>query len=48
VLPPAEAERLYLADALARHQGHRRHTASALGMSERTLYRKLKRYGLGK
>lgn len=45
-LPPAESERIYLADALARHQHHRRHTADALGISERTLYRKLKRYGL--
>ncbi len=44
--PPAESERLYLADALARHGGHRRRTADALGISERTLYRKLKRYGL--
>jgi len=44
--PPAESERIYLADALARHGGHRRRTADALGMSERTLYRKLKRYGL--
>ncbi len=44
--PPAESERIYLADALARHHGHRRHTADALGISERTLYRKLKRYGL--
>jgi len=43
---PAELERRYLADALARHGGHRRHTADALGISERTLYRKLKRYGL--
>jgi len=44
--PPAESERLYLADVLARHNGHRRRTADALGISERTLYRKLKRYGL--
>ena len=43
---PAESERLYLADALARHHGHRRRTADALGISERTLYRKLKRYDL--
>jgi len=28
------------------HGGHRRHTAAAMGISERTLYRRLKRYGL--
>jgi len=46
--PPttAESERIYLATLLARHDGHRRETAEALGISERTLYRKLKRYGL--
>jgi len=39
-------ERQYLARLLADHGGHRRHTAAAMGISERTLYRRLKRYGL--
>ncbi|HEX9593662.1 MAG TPA: sigma 54-interacting transcriptional regulator [bacterium] len=39
-------ERQYLVRLLADHGGHRRHTAAAIGISERTLYRKLKRYGL--
>jgi len=43
---PAELERIHLATLLARHDGHRRRTAETLGISERTLYRKLKRYGL--
>lgn len=29
-----------------KHKGHRRHVADELGISERTLYRKLKEYGL--
>jgi len=43
---PDELERIHLATLLARHDGHRRLTAETLGISERTLYRKLKRYGL--
>ena len=39
-------ERQYLKRLLEDHGGHRRHTAAALGISERTLYRKLKRHGL--
>jgi len=39
-------ERQYIARLLDSHGGHRRHTAAAMGISERTLYRKLKRYGL--
>jgi transcriptional regulator with PAS, ATPase and Fis domain len=31
---------------LERHGGHRRRVAEDLGISERTLYRKLKRLGL--
>jgi DNA-binding NtrC family response regulator len=41
-----EVESRYMADLLARFQGQRRPVAAAMGISERTLYRKLKRYGL--
>lgn len=44
--PIAELEARYMADLLRIHQGHRRNVADILGISERTLYRKLKRYGL--
>ncbi len=37
-----EAERALIAQALRRFDGNRRQTAQALGISERTLYRKLK------
>jgi DNA-binding NtrC family response regulator len=40
------AERGALARALAEHQGNRRELARALGLSERTLYRKLAAHGL--
>ncbi|WP_232019107.1 sigma-54 interaction domain-containing protein [Sulfuritortus calidifontis] len=48
-VPPAtlagiEAE--HIRELLARHGGHRRTVADILGISERTLYRKLQRYGL--
>ncbi len=42
------AERDALAHALSRHAGNRRELALALGLSERTLYRKLRAYGLNK
>lgn len=35
-----------IAELLAKYNGHRRTVADALGISERTLYRKLKRYDL--
>ncbi len=38
----AEAERLLIVEALKRYGGNRRQAARALGISERTLYRKLK------
>lgn len=38
----AEAERMLIVEALKRHGGNRRQAARALGISERTLYRKLK------
>ncbi len=43
-LPAAEREAL--ARALAEHRGNRRELARALGLSERTLYRKLAAHGL--
>jgi len=39
-------ESRYIAELLAEHQGRRAKVAQILGISERTLYRKLKRYGL--
>ncbi|HUX64583.1 sigma-54 interaction domain-containing protein [Sulfuricella sp.] len=36
----------HIQDLLGRYQGHRRTVADILGISERTLYRKLNRYGL--
>jgi DNA-binding NtrC family response regulator len=45
--PLREVEANYIAELLVRHGGHRRRVAEVMGISERTLYRKLKRYGLG-
>jgi DNA-binding NtrC family response regulator len=42
-----EIERDTIANTLAKFYGSKRKTAQALGMSERTLYRKIKEYGLG-
>jgi DNA-binding NtrC family response regulator len=44
----AYAERRALETALAAHSGNRRELAAALGVSERTLYRKLRRLGLSR
>ena len=41
-----ELESGHIARLLEQHQGHRRKVAEILGISERTLYRKLNRYGL--
>ena len=41
-----EIEARHIAELLHRHDGNRREVAEALGVSERTLYRKLKKYGL--
>jgi two-component system, NtrC family, response regulator AtoC len=41
-----DLERRHVRDLLARHGGNRRAVAAVLKVSERTLYRKLKRYGL--
>ncbi len=45
-IPIAQLEAEYIAELLKVHHGHRRNVADILGMSERTLYRKLKQYGL--
>jgi DNA-binding NtrC family response regulator len=39
-------ERDLITKALEKHQGHRREAAQDLGISERTLYRKIEKYGL--
>jgi transcriptional regulator with PAS, ATPase and Fis domain len=39
-------EAQHIAHLLRMHNGNRRHVAIALGISERTLYRKLARYNL--
>jgi PAS domain S-box-containing protein len=39
-------ESRHIAELLRLHHGNRRQVAAALGISERTMYRKLKRYGL--
>ena len=44
--PLAEVERTHIRALLDVHAGHRSRVAAALGITERTLYRKLKRYGL--
>jgi two-component system response regulator AtoC len=41
-----EIEAQHIAELLHRHDGNRREVAGALGVSERTLYRKLKKYGI--
>ena len=42
-----EMEHKLIAEALERYKGNRRVAARALNISERTLYRKIKEYGLG-
>jgi DNA-binding NtrC family response regulator len=44
--PLADIERAHIRTLLDTHAGHRGRVAAALGITERTLYRKLKRYGL--
>lgn len=41
-----EKEREAIADALVRHNNNRKLAANELGMSERTIYRKIKNYNL--
>jgi DNA-binding NtrC family response regulator len=43
----AELERRAIERALRQSRGNRRQAARALGMSERTLYRRIKQFGLG-
>jgi DNA-binding NtrC family response regulator len=42
----SQLERLYIRNLLKRFSGHRARIASTLGISERSLYRKLREYGL--
>jgi transcriptional regulator with PAS, ATPase and Fis domain len=42
----AETEKEYIKKALEKHKGKRKYAAKELGISERTLYRKIKEYGL--
>jgi two-component system response regulator AtoC len=44
--PLIDIERSHIRALLDAHAGHRSRVATALGITERTLYRKLKRYGL--
>lgn len=41
-----EMEKLMIISALKRHKGRRKEAAQELGISERTLYRKIKEYGI--
>ena len=43
-----DIERAHLQQLLDTHRGHRARVAAALGITERTLYRKLKLHGLGR
>jgi two-component system response regulator HydG len=44
--PLAEIERLFIAETLAQTAGNRESAAEMLGIGQRTLYRKIKEYGL--
>jgi transcriptional regulator with PAS, ATPase and Fis domain len=41
-----EREKELIHKALEKHRGKRKHAATELGISERTLYRKIKEYNL--
>jgi transcriptional regulator with PAS, ATPase and Fis domain len=41
-----EKEKEFILKALSKHDGKRKYAAQELGISERTLYRKIKEYGL--
>ena len=42
----ATESKTFLSKALEKHNGKRKHAANELGISERTLYRKLKEYDI--
>jgi two-component system, NtrC family, response regulator HydG len=44
--PLDEIERMFITDTLAFTGGNREQAAQLLGIGERTLYRKIKEYGL--
>ena len=44
--PAVDAEKEIIIKALERHNGKRKYAAQDLKISERTLYRKIKEYGL--
>ena len=46
VLSLQDSERELIRRALAKHRNRRKYAALELGISERTLYRKIKEYGL--
>jgi DNA-binding NtrC family response regulator len=48
LLTISDLEKLYIQNLLKRFSGHRSRIASTLGISERSLYRKLREYGLEK
>ncbi len=41
-----DREKELIQKALDKHKGRRKHAADELGISERTLYRKIKEYGI--
>ena len=41
-----DKEKEFIQKALTKHKGRRKHAARELGISERTLYRKMNEYGL--
>jgi transcriptional regulator with PAS, ATPase and Fis domain len=44
ILTLQEQEKILIEESLIRHQGRRKDAAEELGISERTLYRKIKEY----
>jgi transcriptional regulator with PAS, ATPase and Fis domain len=44
----SDTEKEMIRKALQKHKNRRRNAAKELGISERTLYRKIKEYDLGK
>jgi two-component system response regulator HydG len=44
--PLSEVERLFIAETLGQTGGNRESAAEMLGIGQRTLYRKIKEYGL--